>query len=197
MPVLYYVRHGVTDWNLQGRLQGRRDTVLNERGRKQAIRCGEILRSLFARTGHAPADYGYVSSPLTRARTTMHLVRTALALPPDEYAIDPRLAEISFGDWEGLTYQDVLKRDKDVVEKREQNKWLFRPPGGETYEDVAARIAAWYATLDQDTVVTAHGGTARALTAVLGVAPKDEAVHQSVEQGVVYVFANGAVTRHG
>jgi probable phosphoglycerate mutase len=197
MPVLYYVRHGLTDWNQQGRLQGRRDTLLNERGQKQAVRCGEILRSLFARAGRTAAEHGYVSSPLMRARTTMDLLRTTLALASDGYALDPRLAEISFGEWEGLTYQDVLKRDKDVVDKREQNKWLFRPPGGETYEEVAARISAWYATLDRDTVVTAHGGTARALTAVLGVAPPDEAVHQPVEHGVVYVFADGTVTRHG
>jgi len=196
-PVLYYVRHGVTEWNLQGRLQGRRDTGLSERGQQQAVRCGHILRRLFARAGRDPADYGYVSSPLARARTTMDLVRKTLGLAPGGYALDPRLAEISFGEWEGLTYQDVLKRDKDVVEKREQNKWLFRPPGGETYEEVAARVSAWYATIDKDTVVTAHGGTARALTAVLGVAPPDQAVHQPVEHGVVYVFANGGVTRHG
>jgi broad specificity phosphatase PhoE len=44
MPLLYYVRHGETDWNLGGRLQGRRDTSLNARGQAQAVRCGEILR---------------------------------------------------------------------------------------------------------------------------------------------------------
>lgn len=195
-PVLYYVRHGLTDWNLQGRLQGRRDTPLNERGRSQAVRCGEILRDLFARAGRAAADHGYVSSPLVRARATMELVRTTLALAPDGYGLDARLAEISFGDWEGLTYQDVLKRDKDVVEKRERDKWLFRPPGGETYEEVAARVGAWYASLDQDTVVSAHGGTARALIAVLGVATAEEAVHHAVDQGVVYVFAGNRLTRY-
>ena len=108
-----------------------------------------------------------------------------------------RLAEISFGAWEGLTYQDVLKRDPDVVDKRERNKWLFRPPDGETYEEVAARAGAWYASLDKDTVVTAHGGTARALVALLGVAPPDDAVHYSIDQSVVYVFAGTTVTRYG
>jgi len=196
MPALYYVRHGLTEWNQQGRLQGGRDTPLNARGRKQAVRCGEILRDLFAREGRAAAAYGYVSSPLMRARVTMELVRTALALPPDGYEVDARLAEISFGEWEGLTYQDVLKRDKDVVEKRERDKWLFRPPGGETYEEVAARVGAWYATLEKDTVVSAHGGTARAMIAFLGIAAPDEAVHHSIDQGVVYVFAGGSLSRY-
>jgi broad specificity phosphatase PhoE len=196
MPALYYVRHGLTDWNQQGRLQGHRDTSLNERGRKQAVRCGEILGALFARAGRDAADYGYVSSPLMRARTTMELMRGALALPPEGYDVDARLAEISFGDWEGLTYQDVLKRDKDVVEKRERDKWLFRPPGGETYAEVAARVGAWYATLEKDTVVSAHGGTARAMIAFLGIAKPDEAVHHSVDQGVVYVFADRSIGRY-
>jgi probable phosphoglycerate mutase len=196
MPVIYYVRHGLTEWNLQGRLQGRRDTPLNERGRAQAVHCGEILRGLFAQAGRAAADYGYVSSPLQRARATMDLLRATLALALDGYEVDARLAEISFGNWEGLTYQDVLKREPEVVKRREREKWLFRPPGGETYEEVAARVGAWYASLDRDTVVTAHGGTARALIAHLGVDAPDAAAHRSIDHGVVYVFADNRFTRY-
>ena len=195
-PTLYYIRHGLTDWNAEGRLQGGRDVPLNAQGREQAACCAGILRDLFACSGRGAAEYAYVSSPLVRARETMDIVRAALGLAPAGYATDPRLAEISFGEWEGLTYQDVLARDPDIVGRREGDKWGFRPPGGETYVEVAQRIAAWHATLDRDTVVTAHGGTARALTAVRGVAPPDEAVHQSIEQGVVYVFADNTLARY-
>jgi broad specificity phosphatase PhoE len=194
-PTLYYVRHGLTDWNVEGRLQGRQDTPLNATGKEEARRCGEILRDLFARDGRAATDCGYVSSPLVRARATMNILRATLGLAPDGYVLDARLAEIAFGEWEGLTYQNILARDRDIVEAREHDKWLFRPPGGETYEEVAQRVGAWYATLDRDTVVTAHGGTARALIAFLGLAPPEEAVHYSIDQGVVYVFADGSVTR--
>ncbi len=64
MPVLYYIRHGETDFNVEARLQGRRDTVLNARGRQQAAECGELLRDLFARERRDAADFAYVASPL-------------------------------------------------------------------------------------------------------------------------------------
>ena len=193
---LYYIRHGLTDWNIEGRLQGGRDTPLNDRGRAQARQCADLLRDLFARDGRAAADLHYVSSPLIRASETMDIVRDGLGLPKNSYARDARLVEIAFGEWEGLTYLDVLKRDKTVVDRREHDKWLFRPPGGETYEEVARRVGDWYATLDRDTLVTAHGGTARALVGYLGLVPPEEAAHQPIEQGCVYVFANGTLTRY-
>jgi broad specificity phosphatase PhoE len=195
-PTLYYVRHGLTDWNMQGRLQGRQDTPLNATGQQQAKRCGEILHDLLARDGRNAADFGYASSPLLRARTTMDILRATLALAPAGYRLDERLSEIAFGEWEGLTYNDILARDREIVETREHNKWLFRPPGGETYEEVAGRVGAWYATLDRDTVVTAHGGTGRALIAVLGVEAPDEAVHHTIDQGIVYVLADRSVTKY-
>jgi probable phosphoglycerate mutase len=193
---LYYVRHGLTDWNVEGRLQGGRDTPLNDRGRAQARQCAGLLRELFERDGRQPGELHYTSSPLLRATETMEIVRHGLGLPGGGYVRDPRLVEIAFGEWEGLTYLDVLKRDKAVVDKREADKWLFRPPGGETYEEVARRVGEWYATLTRNTVVTAHGGTARALIGHLGIAPPEAAAHQPIEQGVVYVFAGGSFTRY-
>src|SRR5262249_24611337 len=129
-PTLYYIRHGLTDWNAEGRLQGQRDVPLNAEGRSQAMRCADILNDLFARDGRAAADCGYVSSPLIRARETMDIVRAALGLAPADYATDARLAEIAFGDWEGWTYGEILARDAHIVATREHDKWGFRPPGG-------------------------------------------------------------------
>jgi probable phosphoglycerate mutase len=195
-PVIYYVRHGLTDWNVQHRLQGRHDVPLNALGHAQAVRCGEILHDLFLRDGGKAEDLDYVSSPLIRARTTMEIMRATLGLESAGYGVDTRLAEISFGEWEGLTYADVLARDKDIAIKRESDKWGFRPPGGESYAQVTARISQWYATLERDTVVAAHGGTARALIAHLALAPAQDATHHSVDQGVVYVFAGNGLARY-
>jgi broad specificity phosphatase PhoE len=192
---LYYVRHGLTDWNIAGRLQGHRDIPLNHSGRAQAVHCGQILRDLLAREGHPAAHYDYVSSSLGRARETMEIMRVTLGIAPAGYGIEARLTEISFGEWEGLTYAEVMLRDPDVVARREADKWEFLPPGGENYRQVALRVGAWYATLERDTVVCAHGGTGRALVALLGIAPPEQAVHQEIDQGVVYVLAPNRITR--
>lgn len=195
-PVIYYVRHGLTDWNAQRRLQGRHDVPLNAQGCSQARRCGEIMHDLLQRDGRAPQDLDYVSSPLIRARRTMEILRATLGLTEHGFAVDERLAEIAFGDWEGLTYAEVMLRDKDFVARREADKWRFMPPGGESYEQLTSRLRAWFETVDQDTVVVAHGGTARALIASLALAAPEDAVHAAIDQGVVYAFAEGGLTRY-
>jgi broad specificity phosphatase PhoE len=196
MPVLYFVRHGETDFNVAQRLQGRYETRLNARGRGQAVACGGILRDLFARDGHNASDFDYVSSPLMRARETMELLRGTLGVPPQAYALDDRLMEISYGQWEGFTLAEVEACEPGVLARRERDKWDFVPPGGESYREVAARVAAWYATVGRDTVVTAHGGVARALFANFHIEPEEEATHADIVHGVVYVFSNGTVARY-
>ena len=149
------------------------------------------------RDGRAAADVDYVSSPLVRARETMELMRATLGLVPAGYRTDDRLAEIAFGEWEGLTYHDVMARDREIVARRESDKWGFLPPGGESYAQVTVRMQTWHQSLTKDTVVAAHGGTARALVAHLGIVPRDDAVHYAIDQGVVYVFAGGGIARYG
>ena len=194
-PALYYIRHGETDWNVAGRLQGRHDVPLNARGRAQASHCGEILRDLFAREVRDPASLDYVSSPLARACETMELARAALGLGAQGYRREERLAEIAFGEWEGFTIAQLHTRDPQRIAQREHDKWHFLPPGGESYEMVSARMRAWYESLAGDTVVTAHGGTARGLIAHLGIAKPAAAPLLDIAQGVVYVFEGERLTR--
>jgi probable phosphoglycerate mutase len=195
-PVLYYIRHGETDWNLAGRLQGWHDPSLNALGRRQAAVCADILRDLLKRDGHSPADYGYVASPLQRARQTAEIMRAALGLVPNDYRVDPRLREIGFGEWEGLTFREVRAHAPQALAARERDKWNFMPPGGESYAQVALRMREWYDALDGNTVVVAHGGTARALIGVLGIAPPAQAPSTDIGQGVVYRFTNGSMSRY-
>jgi probable phosphoglycerate mutase len=195
-PTIYYVRHGETDWNVAGRLQGRHDVPLNALGHAQATHCGDILRELFARIGRDPADFDYVSSPLGRARETMELVRPPLGLAPDGYCLDDRLAEISFGDWEGFTIAQLHTRDPQRIAAREHDKWHFVPPGGESYKAMSGRMGDWYENLVHDTVAVAHGGTARGLIAYLGIAKPAAAPLIDIAQGVVYVFEGERVTRY-
>jgi probable phosphoglycerate mutase len=193
---VYYIRHGETDWNVAGRLQGRRDIALNARGRAQALHCGEVLRDLFAREGRDPASLDYVSSPLGRARQTLELAREALGQPHEGYSLDERLSEISFGDWEGCTIAQLHTRDPQGIAAREHDKFRFVPPRGESYESVMRRMGEWYESLTRDTVAAAHGGTARGLIAHLKIAQPAAAPLIDIAQGVVYVFAGGTMTRY-
>jgi broad specificity phosphatase PhoE len=195
-PLFFFVRHGETDWNAERRLQGGRDIPLNDRGRRQAAQCGDTLRDLMAGRGKAPADFAFASSPLSRASETMEIVRGKLGLPREGYATDPRLAELSFGRWEGMTYREIGTVDRLVLMSRERDKWGFRPPGGESYADLLVRAQAWRDGVNSDIVVTAHGGVARVMMVLFGVRTQADAPHGDVEQGVVFEFAPGVMKKH-
>jgi len=196
-PLLYYIRHGETDWNREGRLQGRRDIPINANGRAQARRCGEVLGDLFARGATDAARFDFVASPLGRARETMQLVRAGLGLDPTAYRTDPRLTEVSFGAWEGFTTEELRARAPDAVAARENDKWSFTPPQAESYFTMSLRVHDWYRSLMRDTVAVAHGGTFRGLIVQLGIAPAAEAPFLDVAQGVVYVIRPGSIDRYG
>ncbi|HEY5127001.1 MAG TPA: histidine phosphatase family protein [Bradyrhizobium sp.] len=196
MPVIYYIRHGETEWNADGRLQGTRDIPLNDLGRQQAAHAGGILADLFARDSRSEASLAFIASPLGRARSTMELVRGALGLPLDDYAVDDRLREIGYGHWEGSTLAQMQALDPDIFAKRQSDKWTVPPPGGESYAAVEARVNDWYRQLTADTVAVAHGGTARALMVALGIETPQSAADLTVEQGAVYVFGDGGLSKY-
>jgi probable phosphoglycerate mutase len=196
-PVIYYIRHGETSWNAEGRLQGAQDTALNERGRRQAVQCGHLLADLLARDGQDKSLIPYLSSPLLRARTTMELMRGALGLPPQDYATDDRLREIGYGQWEGYTLAEMQAADPAFFARRLADKWRVAPVGGETYAAVQRRMQDWYDGVRCDTVVVAHGGTARALMVGLGFETPESAADLPIAQGAVYVFGDGGLRKYG
>ncbi len=195
-PTIYYIRHGETSWNAEGRLQGTLDIPLNQRGHKQAAHAGEVLAGLFARDGRDKHDLAYVASPLGRARTTMDLVRDVLGLPAGDYSLDDRLREIGYGEWEGSTLTQMQAKDPDLYARRLTQKWTMSSPGGETYAAVQLRMRDWYDSVTADTVAVAHGGTCRALMVALGLETPTSASDLFIEQGTVYVFADGALRKY-
>ena len=195
-PVIYYIRHGETAWNAAGRLQGAQDTALNDLGREQAVKAGPILADLLARDGRDKSGLPYVSSPLLRARTTMELMRGALELPVEHYATDDRLREIGYGKWEGFTLAEMQAADPVFFARRLADKWRVAPEGGETYEAVQRRMSEWYGQVNTDTVVVAHGGTARALMVTLGFETPESAADLPIAQGAVYVFSDGKLRKY-
>ena len=197
VPTIYYLRHGETDWNRTGRLQGALDIPLNDLGREQAVHAGRVLGRLIARDGRNKNGLPFVASPLGRARMTMELAREQLQLPPPDYALDGRLREIGYGTWEGRTLAEAEAQDPDLFAHRLRDKWTVGAPGGETYLDVQRRMQAWYNDLHTDTVAVAHGGTARALMVALGFETPQSAAELYIEQGVVYVFGPDGLTKYG
>jgi probable phosphoglycerate mutase len=196
MPTIYYMRHGETDWNVEGRLQGGIDTPLNQLGRTQAAHAGRVLADLFARQGLDASNLAFVASPLRRARVTMDIIRAELKLPPGGYALDDRLREIGYGHWEGSTLAQAQVSHPELYASRERDKWGALPPGGESYASVQLRMRDWYGSLKADTVAVAHGGTARALMVALGIETPASASGLFIEQGVVYVFSDGDVSKY-
>jgi len=186
--ILYFVRHGETDWNAQGRLQGGRDTDLNALGRVQAEAAARTLRGLVRGD---PGGLDFVSSPMRRTRDTMEILRGTLGLERTAYRLDPRLVEISFGDWESYTWPEIRARDPEGAAAREADKWGYVPPQGESYAMLAQRLAPVAADLARDTVMVAHGGVARALLTLLADAAPERAPHFDIWQGRVLVVQDG------
>jgi probable phosphoglycerate mutase len=195
--ILYYIRHGETEWNASGRFQGWRDIPLNEKGRAQAVQAGEILRDLLARDGRDHAELPFVTSPLSRARETMELVRSALGATREGYALEERLRELGFGRWEGMTLDEMAADNPEIFEARNLDKWGVPAPDGESYASLQERVQLWLGSLAQDAVVVAHGGTMRALMVARGVKDAASAAEQYIEQGVVYVFEGGRLAKYG
>ena len=196
-PISYrilFVRHGETDYNAEGRLQGQRDIALNGRGRAQASAIGRALAKLMPEAIAAlEAAEAFFASPLERTRETMELVRAALRLPPERYALAPELKELTFGEWEGLTWPQVAKRDPAGARARQADKWNFAPPGGESYAMLADRLQPWLEARDADCFVVSHGGVARALMTLIAGAPPSAAENAEIWQGRAILFEGGGM----
>ena len=159
MLELWLVRHGVTDWNHAGRIQGWADPPLNAVGRAQAERLAPRL-----------ADVAFdrvVSSDLERARST-----AALALPGAHVELDPRLRELDYGAFDGATWADLATGElAEAAAHWRGDRQGRRTPGGESFDDLAARVRAFRAGLPPSgrTIAFSHSGTIRtALYGVLG-----------------------------
>lgn len=186
-PVIYFIRHGETDWNAEGRLQGQRDVPLNDLGRVQAEEAGAKLKAQVPLV----EDCDFIASPLLRTRETMEIARTAMGLHSTYYRTDERLKELTFGAWEGFTWAEIVRREPKLSHQRERDKWNFVPPEGESYAMLALRVKPAIDGLRRDTVMVSHGGVARVMIAMLGGVAVELAPSHDIWQGKVLMFGNG------
>jgi broad specificity phosphatase PhoE len=154
---LYVLRHGETAWNLERRMQGTQDSDLTARGRAQAAAMGRALRAELARK---PGPTIFLRSPLGRARETSLIVGRELGIEPDDWRDDQRLAELSYGDWEGFSWKEIEVHRPNALADWRADPRGFCPPGGETHFELRRRSAAVLADIAASrkrTVIVGHG----------------------------------------
>lgn len=150
MTSICFIRHGETDWNAQGKLQGKTDIPLNPNGKRQAAECGQFLNT---------DDYDVlVHSPLIRAKQTAEIINDKLNLPMVEMH---DFAERSFGDAEGMT-----------IDEREEIYPDRNYPNQEARSDFNERVMEGIAKVNQQypnqrVLLVAHGAVIGAILSVL------------------------------
>lgn len=184
LPDLLILRHGETQWNLAGRLQGALDSPLTPRGRAQADAQGRIL----ARFGIE--SWTIWSSPQGRAVAT---AERALG-PGADMRLDPRLAEIGMGRWTGLQRAQIAAQMPHLFGARSDLGWYDHAPEGEGLAALHKRTGAFLADLDGPAIIVTHGITSRMLRChALGLAP--EAFGDLPGgQGIIYHLSGGMQT---
>ncbi len=165
MKTFYLVRHCATDFTNQQRYCGQTDVALSDRGHRQALHLalrfsGENVSSIY-------------TSSLVRSRSTAQAIADHLVLNP---MILSELNEINFGQWEGLTYEEICQRFPLQAEAWNHDFENFIFPKGECMSEFQERITkAWSCVLENASdrsIVVAHGGTLRLLICLLCSIPR-------------------------
>ena len=125
--VALLMRHGETPWNRQGRVMGRNPVELDDQGRAQVAGAIDFVRALKPQL--------IVTSPLIRARQSAEIIAAGIGGVPIRE--DQQIAEVRYGRWEGMTYEDLIV-DQDYLLYREE-PILSSTPGGESIKEVQAR----------------------------------------------------------
>lgn len=150
MTALLALRHGPTDWSVSHRLQGRNDRPLSDAGR------------VLVRSWRVPAEvpsWQWVASPLVRCIETARLLG-------HEPAIEPRLIEMDWGEWEGRTPAALRAETGSAFAVAEARGLDLLPPGGESPRQVQDRLKPWLDGITRPTVAVTHKGVLRALYAL-------------------------------
>ncbi|MBU8874041.1 histidine phosphatase family protein [Reyranella sp. MMS21-HV4-11] len=154
---LYMLRHGETAWNTERRMQGSKNSDLTPRGRVQALAMGRTLKAELERE---PGPTIFLRSPLGRTRETSEIVGRELGIAFGEWREDIRLAELSYGTWEGFSWAEIEIDHPTALADWRADPHGYCPPGGETHIDLRRRCEAVLteiATSGTRTVVVSHG----------------------------------------
>jgi probable phosphoglycerate mutase len=174
MILIAFIRHGDTDWNRRGLIQGSSDIELDDEGRA-VVSSWRVPPDL--------AEFGWLASPMKRAHETAALLAGRVC------PTDPRLVEMCWGEWEGRTISDLRAELGDLMKAWEARGLDFQGPGGESPRMVQDRIRPLLADIaraQQPVIAVAHRGVIRAVYAMAtswdmvskaAERPRDDCVH--------------------
>jgi len=174
-----FLRHGVTDWNIKGLVQGSTDVPLGENGRAEVAAW---------RVPEEFSDYEWMSSPLSRAMETAEVVSGIK--PPT----DARLAEMSWGIWEGWTLDKLRGELGDLMVAWEAKGLDFHGPGGESPRDVQVRIAPLLEEIaagGREVLAVSHKGVMRAVHAMATNWDMTDKAPEKLREGCMHLFHLG------
>ncbi|WP_204114006.1 histidine phosphatase family protein [Shimia biformata] len=183
LPPIWFLRHGQTEWNVEGRIQGRLDSPLTDEGLAQAHTQRDILAPHL--TGFVASGGRAFVSPQGRAQHTARI-----ALGGIDLITDPRIAEIDSGDWEGQLKRDVAAPGADL-------DIYTAAQGGEGYDGLVARVTSFLSDLTGPTIIVSHGMLGQVLRGTVCGLGRDGMARLSNHQGVVYLLENGRETLVG
>lgn len=197
-PVFLF-RHGETEWNAAGRIQGRLDSPLTTRGRQQAHAMGLALK---ATAGAACAQILIYASPLGRVRETVTLAAEAAGIDAAGCRFEDRLREITWGQWDGMTRAEIDQRTPGAMAERERAKWHHLPPGGESYDAAARRVrpfldAVLTSAAERPVALFSHGALGRLLRGLYLALPAEKIVNLDEPQDAFHRLQAGTVARIG
>jgi 2,3-bisphosphoglycerate-dependent phosphoglycerate mutase len=162
MPLLVIVRHGQSAWNLENRFTGEVDVELTPKGREEARAAGEKLK---------PFSFAHgFTSVLQRAIETLSLILETSGHKDLPVSRDKALNERNYGDLQGLNKTDIAQKYGDHQVSIWRRSYAVRPPGGESLQDTATRVLAYYnqeieplLKAGNNILIVAHGNSLRAL----------------------------------
>jgi len=187
--MIYLLRHGQTDYNRDGRLQGQTDSQLTSLGMAQAQAMANVLADEIGDL----EGWRILASPLRRTRQSAAIVARTLRLPVE---IDPALIEVGCGSWENRMYADLRVEQPEAFAGRD---WVFNSPDGERFEDVDGRVRPWLQALppegERKVIAVSHGIAGSLMRgAYLGLSP-EETLGQDMPQDAIFRLAGGEVHR--
>jgi len=191
--MIYLVRHGQTEFNVERRIQGNGDSPLTALGREQARRMGATLRSLI---GDGKA--AIFASPLGRTRATAVILAEAAGIDAGGIVYDDDLKEIHMGVWEGLTSHQIALDWPDFP-SRDALEWHFTSPDGERFEGMSDRLARALARVAdhpaRHRIIVSHGVAGRLLRGLHGGLPRRETLSLDIPQDAFFVLEQGGIRR--